>query len=281
MPTVLRQDFRTRIIKAGAYTNPNAATMVVGGNVVNAPDNNSPLLQGANGVAMVPGGVGGVGAHYRQPLGIKFSLQMGVDPISGGRVALFRPRGDHEQAAYLPYCDNYICSLILPPNGVDYFFTDNLSGCAIYIDQVHGSRDLVVYHANARATQSGPGGDPAATLLMDNMHNAAMGQYNGWLGNMLIGAATLYKAQYFGGAINHYTQRKTNEGRQNVQTLGVGTNVMGFKRNNRWEFWYQTWALASYDRPDNSWGKMTKGASQQAVYGQGKILRSEMFWRQP
>ena len=45
MPTVLRQDFRTRIIKAGAYTNPNAATMVVGGNVVNAPDNNSPLLQ--------------------------------------------------------------------------------------------------------------------------------------------------------------------------------------------------------------------------------------------
>ena len=35
----------------------------------------------------------------------------------------------------------------------------------------------------------------------------------------------------------------------------VGTNVMGFKRNNRWEFWYQTWALASYDRPDNSWEK--------------------------
>ena len=72
MPTVLRQDFRTRIIKAGAYTNPNAATMVVGGNVVNAPDNNSPLLQGANGVAMVPGGVGGVGAHYRQPWALNF-----------------------------------------------------------------------------------------------------------------------------------------------------------------------------------------------------------------
>jgi hypothetical protein len=224
--------------------------------------------------------VGGVGAHYRLPAGIKFSVQLTADTQTGGKLALFRPRGNNQQAIYLPYSDNYICSCILPPTGVDYFFTDNLSGCAVYVDQVQGSDDLVVYHANARATQSAAG-DIAATLLMDQMHTAAMGDYAGWLGKALIAGGSIKKAQYFGQARADYIQRKTNQNRANIQTLGEGTNVMGFRHNNRWEFWYQTWALVSYDRPSVSWGNLTKGPSQAAAFGQGKILKAERFWRQP
>ena len=282
MPSVLRQDFKSTVVKAGSYTNPTPRIgLNASGQNVHLADNNSPLLQDSNGAAMVAGQAGGVGSHYRLPAGIKFTCELGVDAQSGGKVVSFRPRGvGGEHAVFLPYCDNYICSSILPAQGVNYFFTDNLSGCAVYVDQVHGSDDLIVYHANARATQ-GTNGDVAATNLMDQMHTAAKNDYSGWLGNAVVDGGSIKKAQYFGQAIAHYTNHKTGQGRTNVQTLGEGTNVMGFRHNNRWEFWYQTWALASYDRPDKTWGKLTKGATQAAALGQGKILRAERFWRQP
>jgi len=281
MPSVLRQDFRTTIVKSGSYTRPGAAIIVGALGNAHAHDDNSPRLQDAHGANMVPGLAGGVGFHYRQPVGTKFMVEMAADPISGGKVALFRPRGQGRgQAVYLPYCDNYITSCIVPAaaqGGIDYFFTDNLSGCAVYVDQVNGTNDFILYHANARATQAAQG-DLAATTLMDQMHAAARTDYAGWLHAMVTPRASIQKARYFGQAVTHYTQRKTGDGRTNIQLAGEGTNVMGFRHGNSWEFWYQTWALASYDRPDNSWGKLTKGAQQAIAYGQGKILRAERFW---
>jgi hypothetical protein len=160
---------------------------------------------------------------------------------------------------------------------VDYFFTDNLSGCAVYVAQEGGTNDFVVFHANARATQ-GTSGDGPATTQLRAMRDAAIHDYAGWLGHTVTYRGGIEKATYFTQALQNYTARKTGEGRTNVQTMGEGCNVVGFRISGAWQFWYQTWALVSYDRPDKSWGSMTKGATRTAALGQGKVLAAARFY---
>lgn len=281
MPTVLRQDLKSKILISGGY---NRNGPVVGGNIGPAligganmlgADANAPTLRDANGATMVAGGVGGVGSHYRLPAGVVFTAALMPDAQSGGKKITFMPddRAARDRCIYLPYSDNYITSAMLPA-GANAFFTDNLSGCAVYVAQCGG--DLIVFHANARRVQ-GASGDAAATLLMQQMRDAAMLQYAGWLHNGCNLLGGVEKATYFTHAVNTYTTRKTDDGRTNVATLGEGCNVIGLKVNNHWEFYYQTWALVSYDRPGAA--AIFKGASRAAALGAGKILACERFLR--
>lgn len=280
MPTVLRQDIKSTILVSGGYsrTGPQTGGIVqpalAHGAIRIGGDANAPTLIDGGGATMVAGGVGGVGAHYRLRAGVRFGAALLPDTTSGGKKVCFipaPPTGD--RSLYLPYCDNYITSAIVPP-GVNAVFTDNLSGCAFYIATC--GDDLIVFHANARRTQ-GTGGDAAATTLMHNMRDAAMLDYAGWLGQAVVYAGGVEKATYFTNAITAYTTRMTGQGNTDVSTMGEGCNVIGLIHRNRWEFYYQTWALVGYKRTGVA--KFFKGASVTAALGAGKILGCERFWR--
>ena len=72
---------------------------------------------------------------------------------SGGRKVSFgEPNKGGQNAVFLPFFANHICSAHVPidrASGVVNFFTANLSGCAIYIFEEEGTHDLIVCHANA------------------------------------------------------------------------------------------------------------------------------------
>ena len=278
MAIVLEQNIRSTILVSGGYNNPNLGTHLdVNGHVVYDADPNAPTLYDAHGAVMVAGGVGGIGAHYRLRAGTAFKGVLGHHAQSGGKLVSFRPdeRGSKKRCSYLPYCDNYITSVIVPRT-IKTFFTDNLSGCAVYVARA-ASGDLVCFHANARRVQ-GVSGDVAATTLMRQMRDAAIQDYRGWLAQNVTLQGSIEKATYFTGAITHYTNRKQGQGRTNVSTLGEGCNVIGIQERNRWKFYFQTWALVRYDRHGAS--AFFKGGQRQAQMGSGKILQVEPFWEE-
>lgn len=96
---------------------------------------------------------------------------------------------------YLPYDNNKISSMRLPsppPAPVDFFLTANLSGCKVYIDTINGSNDLMVYHANARATGAPPDHSPINTQTpvagaeLDRLHQAAQADYTAAPYNLVL-----------------------------------------------------------------------------------------------
>jgi hypothetical protein len=72
------------------------------------------------------------------------------DANTGGPKVPF-VAGGASRVIYLPFVQKMICSAIVPGNpvsGVNRFYTDNLSGCSIFIDRVNGTNDIVVCHGN-------------------------------------------------------------------------------------------------------------------------------------
>jgi hypothetical protein len=175
----------------------------------------------------------------------------------------------------LPYDNDKITSLRLPsppPAGVNLFFTANMSGCKFYIDTINASADLMVYHANARATSPAPPHSPvdfqavAADTELDRLHTAAVADYTALPYNLgLVNVRTLAKPQYYGnGAAAE--QRKAATRTMTMPGLAAlnpefwgGCSIFGFY-NAGWRFYYQTWGGVEYDRPDIQGKKATAKA---------------------
>ena len=181
-------------------------------------------------------------------------------------------------ALYLPYELGKISSVRLPippPAGVDWFLTANMSGCKFFIDQLIGSQDLVVYHANTTQYSSPPHSpanfqDPQAIAALDQLHANARADYAAAPDKLaLVSVASLAKGDYYGvGALAE--QRKADQGRslQTVVKVGKGPDdlpvfankeerpefsggcsIMGFYSARAWTFYYQTFGTTTYDRP--------------------------------
>lgn len=188
-----------------------------------------------------------------------------ADASTGGQKVPFVAGGGHG-VIYLPFVQTMICSAIVPGgagSGVDRFYTDNLSGCSIFIDRVTGTQDFVVYHGNRTDLTTVPNAPqylaatpfasqylPARNMMRIN-HTSAQADLLAQMapGSGLTPVARCERATYF-LPVENELNRKRAQGRARVDIAAAGTNVMGFRvAGASWEFWWQTWALLTYDRP--------------------------------
>jgi hypothetical protein len=294
MPTLAQ--FQNGIYVAGNYNGPPA---------------NTPHLRDAAGTTIHALQMGGVplpvGSHYSLnflPGGVAPSaattptVSVGAtvpDPTSGGQIVPFGPPGPAGNAVFLEFKQDMICSAILPNNpasNVDYFYTSNLSGCSIFIDQIAANNDLIVYHANRVSLTATPNMTMAqylATTPFANQfqmarntmradHTSARNALAAAMGGVAINSvAQLERADYFLSVENEMA-RKRNMGRTNVAIGVAGTNVMGFRVGGAWQFWWQTWTILTYDRPANAPKALTHGLHQGMVLGTGRLLDAQRFF---
>ena len=214
----------------------------------------------------------------------------GFHAQSGGTGVRFHDDNGVHRAVYLPFYANNIASAVIPAAGVNHFFTDALSGCAIFIDSVSNG-DLIVYHANAMAhtpnmaaVLANPGLDRADSIAyygamntMAQYHQTALGQRAGGGALAITPRAHLHRNVYM-QCIDDEIARKQAQGRTNVAVAGAGTNVVGIKVGGLWQFWWQTWAVMTYRRPGLSLKAVTSGRDQ--GLGPARLLGAGCFWRQ-
>jgi len=172
---------------------------------------------------------------------------------------------------FLPFRADHISSIRLPaapPGGVDFFYTDNLSGCKIFVDTIAGSQDIMVYHANTTQHSIGPlaYADDQTALAdteLNNLHTRAQADL-GVLGFNLAGSARML--QYFHAA-GWEERRKRDQGRTatahdatpiNTPAGAVsrvrpkfwgGCTVVGFRNGVKWDLYFQAWGEVAYARP--------------------------------
>ncbi|HEY4303474.1 MAG TPA: hypothetical protein VGM82_03345 [Gemmatimonadaceae bacterium] len=172
---------------------------------------------------------------------------------------------------YLPFTNDHITSIRLPvpaPAGVQFFMTDNLSGCKIFVDTIAGSNDIIVYHANTTANTSGPLAwadfqQPAAGNTLDGYHAAARGDYPALV---LNNGGSVAMPRYFQtpgleerrkdgqgrGATALERQPRNFGGNQVTRTrpaFAGGCFVCGFPVAGGWQIYFQTWGSVQYARP--------------------------------
>ena len=211
---------------------------------------------------------------------------------TGGQTVPFTA-GGATRVVYLPFVASMVCSAILPGNaaaGVDRFYTDNLSGCTVFIDRVVGTNDIVVYHGNR--TDQTVMADPAtyvattpfvlqylpARTSMRNDHTAAQADLLAQMapGSALASLARCERATYFLPVENEMV-RKRGQGRTNVDIGAAGTNVMGFRVGTSWRFYWQTWALLVYDRPKAHIKSLVGHRHHAMDLGHARLLGSGCF----
>jgi hypothetical protein len=225
--------------------------------------------------------------HAMQPPGRRQSFQVGPNAGGPGDAVTFYPPTGHGDAVYLPFKANNICSAVLPADvnsGVTHFFTAPLSGCTIFIDEVTAVPaavggaaapaiavgDLVVYHANALshcASQAVVQANPAAAFnvparnhMRNTVYNVGRRDYvGGGAGQhgLTLQRVGICEQGVYMKAVWDEMARKRGQGRTHV-TSDVGTNVIGIRNGNAWEFWFQTWGWVNYQRPFPS-AKMGRG----------------------
>lgn len=160
---------------------------------------------------------------------------------AGGKRINFIPSTGHQNCYYLPYRDNNITSIRIGTGG-NRFFTDNLSGCSIFIDRISNS-DLILYHANRQGADYKPSAAQASDVTFERevaiavkkqMHSdARTAAYAG-----ATPSGSLFKKSYNAGARNFNNISKWSGSNER---FGGGTTVVGFRSGTGWEFWYQTW----------------------------------------
>lgn len=175
-------------------------------------------------------------------------------PQPDGTVKVsFGPAGSTDCAIYLPFLSNNISTAVLDDRA-DRFFTDNLSGCSIFIDRLPDGR-LLVHHANAKAaspTLEQTKADPSyeremARAIMHKYHDDALRRTNAWTNATNL--TVLFKKRYNRAAGNFVNVHRWS-GNKDVAFYG-GTTVMGFRTGTgTWEFWYQTYGG---DGPFSRW----------------------------
>jgi hypothetical protein len=174
-----------------------------------------------------------------------------------------------------------------PASNVDFFFTDNLSGCSVFIDRVDDTNDLVVYHANrvSQTATPNPAQYLAETPFPDQYklaRNTMRGDYDATRaalsaalgGAPLTNLARLERFQYY-ACVDQEMNRKRGMGRRSVGAL-AGTNVMGFRVAGAWQFWWQSWAILSYDRPVGV-DALRSGTHQPVQPGTAELLDVQQF----
>jgi hypothetical protein len=135
---------------------------------------------------------------------------------------------------WLPYYQSSITAVELPMDGsATVAFTDNLSGCAIYIGHDDKSKKYWFCHANSQKASSEK---DLADKPPSFQHNDALKELDklatdaaGKLGFKKI--AGLSKARYNGEV--------AKKAKTAADFVG-GTCVAGFFKDNHWTFWYQT-----------------------------------------
>jgi hypothetical protein len=201
----------------------------------------------------------------------RVTLNITAPTATDARANLSGPLAAGGDTIFLKYFDEEITSIRLPcpaPGAVTLFLTDNLTGCKIYVDQIAGGNDLIVYHANTHQHSGGPLADANvqtanAINLLNQMHTDAQADYASF-GVVLNNLADCDRPTYFGECGNA-ERRKRNQGRgpgaRSRSTPGApaqfmgGCTIAGFPSGNTWQFWYQTWGTVDYDRPDISKAK--------------------------
>ena len=260
MPTL--NQFQNNIVVAGAYVGPPANGPVLrdaaGTSVVDLQLAGHPLTAGSQFTISVPAGGGPPSLATTPVVGVGATVP---HPTSGGQQIQFTAPAGAADAIFLPFVQDMICYTLLPADpasNVDVFFTDNLSGCSVFIDRVDNTNDLVVYHANRVTLTATP--NPAQYLAdtpfpdqyrmarhtMRGDHDATRAVVSAAVG-ALTERAKLERFDYY-ACVDKEMNRKRRMERRNVTAL-AGTNVMGFRVAGAWQFWWQTWASLDYDRP--------------------------------
>lgn len=135
---------------------------------------------------------------------------------------------------FLPYYQDKIASVRLPTAGPDFFITDNMSGCALFIGAgPHG--DLVVFHANSQTGSDQKTMDEnvpsfqsrKALKEIDDQMKFAVPHHS-----TLRLVCSLTKPTYLANV-----DQLTGTGKD---FLG-GTTIAGWRTGTTWEFWYQNW----------------------------------------
>ncbi len=270
--------FRTTILRSGSYNggpaNAPATRLRAGGNL-------DPANTDQHG--MVPAGRTCHAADIAHPDGTGRCVQFG------------NPTGA-DDAVFLPFFQNNICSAVVPGNpasNVNYFFTAEMSGCMILIDQITALPapapagmavgDFIVYHANAmsrcanRATlltnPAARANTTARNHMLNTLYAQAVGDYTATPGFAVARVGLCAQAVYMNVAWAE-VDRKRAQGRTNVEFQG-DTNVMGIRVGAAWQFWFQTWGWVTYTRPIPSaklYKGRTKGTDEPArIWDTGRI----------
>jgi hypothetical protein len=214
-----------------------------------------------NGAAVTAGTLHRAEHHIYTLAQSRINLNIGVHPLNSSMRQLSGALNAAGDTIYLRFYSDKITSVRLPvpaPPGVNFFMTDNMSGCKFFVDTIGGSNDLIVYHANT--THHGAGLGAAADVQtigaanqLDNYHNTAQADYAGLV---LANVGSLAKPAYFLAAGNE-ERRKGNQGRQNPGFMG-GCTIVGFPAGGSWQFHFQTWGDVGYTRPNMGVGQAIK-----------------------
>lgn len=173
-------------------------------------------------------------------------------------------------AIFLPWEQNKICYARLPAptptGGVQFFYTSVMHGCKFYVDSIRGSKDVIVYHANAYRMD--PGGHqvpsdqlPAATNMLEQLHRRAQRGCGQSISKTII---EFGKAEYFGVADpivalkqDKVDRRQTKWDIARIRHREISWDgrcfVCAFPTSGReWDFWFQTWGEVTYTRPSGT-----------------------------
>jgi hypothetical protein len=203
--------------------------------------------------------------------GSRATLNPVVHPMNPAMRSLRCAASAAGDTYFLPFRADHISSIRLPaapPGGVDFFYTDNLSGCKIFVDTIAGSQDIMVYHANTTQHSIGPlayadNQTALADTELDNLHTRAQADLGALVLNL---AGSVRMPQYFLAA-GVEERRKRHQGRTatahdatpiNTPTGAVsrvrpkfygGCTVVGFRNGVKWDLYFQSWGEVAYARP--------------------------------
>ena len=232
----------------------------------------------------------------------------GLNPNMRDLRCLANAAGD---TYYLPFEANHISSIRLPaapPPGVDFFYTDNLSGCKVFVDTINGSQDIMVYHANTTQHTMGPLAyadhqTALANTQLDTMHADAQADY----GALVLNAAGSVSMPVYFLAAGAEERRKRHQGRgstaHDAQAINTPTAgwvsrkrplfygvcvVVGFHHGAKWDLYFQTSGAVAYARPGYArmlvtfdWkgvhNKRTQG-EQPATYADFTVMDHQQFY---
>jgi len=280
-------DLKSTIYVSGGFTGAGAVTAHPDGSRSTAPHAGAPILKDTSGTSYNPQ----AGVIPADPVmsvdptkRVTFRISGTPEVRSGGKLVSFDPpSATPPWAMYLPFAENVISSVRLPGSGagnIDYCFTAELSGCSFWIDELTGSNDLVVYHANGleagkrQASMSSTITDQLAKSYMVGLHTKAHGVNARTLGT-LVNRASLFKETYL-QCVKDWVAHKRAAGRTDV-VASPGTNVIGFRIGGQWQFWWQTWALVAYKRPADKKNPL-KDKEVKLQYGTGVVLGAGQFY---
>ncbi|BBH53679.1 hypothetical protein [Fluviispira sanaruensis] len=183
-----------------------------------------------------------------------FKSTLKRDDFSGAHFIELKDENLLNDTFYLPFKENSVTAMELPSTGtVQTFITARMNGCSFYICRNLFTKKIVVCHANAINSSAddvksvkdlvnkSPNWQSFNTQKsLARMMDIFSEKYKS-KGNLQL-LRSLYKDEYFkivNHASNFYYLIKSIPSNDAVNFIG-GTIVIGFRKNNKWSFYYQT-----------------------------------------